>query len=37
MKYIEFVNSLIKEQVSKEEKLVLFGQNINAGLVRSQV
>ena len=31
MKYIEFVNSLIKEQVSKEEKLVLFGQNINAG------
>jgi len=31
MKYIEFVNSLIKNQVSKQEKLVLFGQNINAG------
>ena len=31
MKYIEFVNNLIKEEVFKAEKLVLFGQNINAG------
>lgn len=31
MKYIEFVNNLIKEEVSKAEELVLFGQNINAG------
>jgi len=31
MKYIEFVNQLIKEEVSKYENLVLFGQNIDAG------
>lgn len=31
MKYIEFINNLIKEEVSKPERLVLFGQNINAG------
>ncbi len=31
MKYIEFVNQLIKEEVSNHEHLVLFGQNISAG------
>jgi len=31
MKYIEFVNQLIKDEVSKHENLVLFGQNISAG------
>src|SRR3989338_8876472 len=31
MKYIEFINNLIKEQVAKEENVVLYGQNINAG------
>lgn len=31
MKYLEFVNNLIKQQVIKHEKLVLFGQNIDAG------
>ena len=31
MKYIEFVNQLIKEEVSNHENLVLFGQNISAG------
>ena len=31
MKYIEFVNQQIKEEVSKHENLVLFGQNIAAG------
>ncbi|KFM22145.1 pyruvate dehydrogenase E1 component subunit beta protein [Marine Group I thaumarchaeote SCGC AAA799-B03] len=31
MKYIEFVNNIIKNEVSKHEKLVLFGQNIAAG------
>ncbi|MDE2588107.1 MAG: hypothetical protein KGL95_00350, partial [Patescibacteria group bacterium] len=31
MKYIEFVNNLIKQEISKTENLVLFGQNINAG------
>jgi len=31
MKYIEFVNDLLKKQVSKPDKIVLFGQNINAG------
>lgn len=31
MKYIDFVNSLIKEEISKQKKIVLFGQNINAG------
>ena len=31
MKYIEYVNSLISDKVSKSENCVLFGQNINAG------
>lgn len=31
MKYLEFVNTLLKNEVSKHEKLVLFGQNISAG------
>lgn len=31
MKYLEFINQKIKDSVSKPEKLVLFGQNINAG------
>ena len=31
MKYIECINELIKNEVSKHEKLVLFGQNIAAG------
>ena len=31
MKYIEFVNKLLKQEVSKHDELVLFGQNINAG------
>ena len=31
MKYIEFVNNLIKQEVIKYDNLVLFGQNINAG------
>ena len=31
MKYIEFVNNLIKQEVGKHDNLVLFGQNISAG------
>jgi len=31
MKYLEFLNSLIKKQIFEKEKLVLFGQNISAG------
>ena len=31
MKYIEFINNLLKQEVSKHEDLVLFGQNISAG------
>ena len=31
MKYLEFINKKIKENVAMHEKLVLFGQNINAG------
>jgi pyruvate/2-oxoglutarate/acetoin dehydrogenase E1 component len=31
MKYIEYVNSIIADAISKPDKLVLFGQNINAG------
>ena len=31
MKYIEFINNLIKQEVSEAENLVLFGQNISAG------
>jgi len=31
MKYLEFVNTLLKDEVAKHDKLVLFGQNISAG------
>ncbi|HUZ92833.1 MAG TPA: transketolase C-terminal domain-containing protein [Candidatus Paceibacterota bacterium] len=31
MKYIEYVNGLIKEAVARPEHAVLFGQNMNAG------
>ena len=31
MKYIQFVNSLIRKKSLDTDKLVLFGQNINAG------
>ena len=31
MKYLEYMNKLIKEQVRTTENCVLFGQNINAG------
>lgn len=31
MKYVQYVNSLIKENIKNKPKLVLFGQNINAG------
>jgi pyruvate/2-oxoglutarate/acetoin dehydrogenase E1 component len=31
MKYLEYINKLIIEQVSTTENCVLFGQNINAG------
>lgn len=31
MKYIEFINNLVKQEVSKQENIVLFGQNISAG------
>jgi len=31
MKYIEYVNNLIKQQIKTQKRLVLFGQNINAG------
>lgn len=31
MKYIEFVNNLIREEISKRENLVVYGQNVNAG------
>ena len=31
MKYIELVNDLLKKEVSKPDKIILFGQNINAG------
>ena len=31
MKYIEYINNLIKEQIKTQKKIVLFGQNINAG------
>ncbi len=30
MKYVEYVNSSIKTVISKEEKLVIYGQNIDA-------
>lgn len=31
MKYIEFINGLIKNQVASADNAVVFGQNINAG------
>lgn len=31
MNYVEFVNNLIKTEINKPEKVVLFGQNIAAG------
>lgn len=31
MKYLEFINGLIRDEVYRAEKLVLYGQNINAG------
>ena len=31
MKYIELVNNLLKNEVSKHEQLVIFGQNVSAG------
>ena len=31
MKYTQYVNGLIKDEVANAEKLVLFGQNISAG------
>lgn len=31
MKYLEIINTLLKDEVLKHDKLVLFGQNINAG------
>lgn len=31
MNYIELVNGLLKEEVSKHENLVIFGQNVSAG------
>jgi pyruvate/2-oxoglutarate/acetoin dehydrogenase E1 component len=31
MKYVEFINSLIKEKVENQSEIILFGQNIDAG------
>ena len=31
MKYIELINELLKNEVSKHEQLVIFGQNVSAG------
>lgn len=31
MKYIEYINSIIKEEIKNSKEIVLFGQNINAG------
>jgi pyruvate/2-oxoglutarate/acetoin dehydrogenase E1 component len=31
MNYISYINSIISDEVSKREKIVLFGQNISAG------
>ena len=31
MKYLEFINDLIRKEVLEKEKLILFGQNISAG------
>ena len=31
MKYVQYINSLLKENISKANNLVLYGQNIDAG------
>ena len=31
MKYVEYLNSLIKEEVINKNQLIIFGQNIDAG------
>ena len=31
MKYVEYINSLLKDIIMKEKDLVIYGQNINAG------
>lgn len=31
MKYVEYINGLLKNEIAKSGKVVLFGQNINAG------
>ena len=31
MKYVEYINALIRQKVLETEGMVLFGQNINAG------
>lgn len=31
MKYVEYANSMIREEVIKKDRLVLYGQNIGAG------
>ena len=31
MKYVQYINSLLKEHISNNEHLVLYGQNIDAG------
>ena len=31
MKYIEYINNLIRDEISKHEQLVVYGQNIDAG------
>ena len=31
MKYVQFINTLIKNEVKNKSEIILFGQNINAG------
>lgn len=31
MKYVEFVNNLIRKEVTQKSRLLIFGQNVNAG------
>ncbi|MBF0570604.1 MAG: hypothetical protein HQL12_01910 [Candidatus Omnitrophica bacterium] len=31
MKYVEYINKLIKDEVLRADRMVIFGQNINAG------
>ena len=31
MKFVEYINLKLKEQIDKTDNLVVFGQNINAG------